>query len=87
VKNPIPKTVKFPFGYVVKVEQLSPDDLFEKVGTKTAHSLWFVDDLIIYLDKSRPIKLKRDDLIHEMDHAFNDWRAWCHAEGLAEPKG
>lgn len=84
----IPKTVRFPFGYVVKVVTVKDRD---ELGIAThdpdpGYSAFDPETRTIYLQKSRPIRLRRADLIHEVGHACIDWAHEAY-NTIAEAKG
>jgi Zn-dependent peptidase ImmA (M78 family) len=84
----IPTKVVFPFKYIVKIEQVSSEELgIATNDPQPGYAAWSVDKQTIYLDKSRPIKNRRADLVHELGHAFLDWQAWILNTPLAEAKG
>lgn len=76
----IPKYIDMPFGYTVEVKQLNHKDFVEENGDG-CFATWSTDDRTIYLDKSRDIKKRRADLVHEMIHVVGDWQAYILGDG------
>ena len=68
----IPKSVRLP-GFKVKIVQLDHDDFVDDFGR--AKGAWMDEEMTIYLDRSRPIRKRRADLVHEVGHAYLDWQA------------
>ena len=84
----IPGTVRFPFGYVIRIAQVTSAEIgIATHDTDPAHAAWSVDDMTIYLDKNRPIRQRRADFAHELGHAFLDWQAWLLGDTMADSKG
>lgn len=72
----IPKYIDLPFKYTVEVKQLNHKAFVEECG-EDCYACWDVGEHggTIYLDKSRDIKKRTADLVHEMGHAFMDFQA------------
>ena len=72
VNKRIPNKVVFPFGYVIKVEQVSPQhkDLYTESGYMDG--IWDPSRQLISINKSLPAKRRRRILYHELEHALND---------------
>ena len=68
----LPKKVELPLGYEVTVAQVDPGS--EELEGR--HSAWDVDTQTICLDRSYSLAEKRGLLLHEMEHAFADWKIW-----------
>jgi hypothetical protein len=66
----------FPMNYVVKVKQMDHDDFVAEHGDGLGVAFWEEMDGggTIYLDKSRPLRKRLEDLIHEMDHVWPDFK-------------
>jgi hypothetical protein len=65
----LPRKVDFPFGYEVSVVQGAPD-----VDDRVAE--WDVDTRTIVVDRRLPPAEKRGAFLHELDHAWSDWKLW-----------
>lgn len=78
----IPAVVHLPFGYDVRVLQVSKRDCEAAVGVN-ALAGWVSDERTVYLTKSRPIKLRRADLAHELQHVMTDYLHALISMGLA----
>lgn len=74
----IPRWVRLPFGYTVRVEQITLAALKERCGGDT-WGYWDDDTRTIYIAKNAPIAKKRWTLAHELGHAWLDWQH-LHAE-------
>ena len=86
MKNRIPATVRFPFGYKVKVLQVEHEDFIEDFGVRTRAS-WVDEEMTIYLDRSRSIRKRRADLAHELGHVLMDFQAEVLGSKYADAKG
>jgi hypothetical protein len=58
------------------VVQTLPDD----PALEGRHSAWDVDAQQICLDRTYTPAQKRGLLLHEMDHAYADWKLWVAQE-------
>jgi hypothetical protein len=65
----LPRKVEFPFGYEVSVVQGTPD-------TNDRAAEWDVDTRTIVVDRRLPPAEKRGAFLHELDHAWSDWKLW-----------
>src|SRR5262245_52986357 len=65
----LPRKVDFPFGYEISVVQGTPDK-----DDRAAE--WDVDTRTIVVDRRLPPAEKRGAFLHELDHAWNDWKLW-----------
>ena len=65
----LPRKVEFPFGYEVSVVQGAPD-------TSDRAAEWDVDTRTIVVDRRLPPAEKRGAFLHELDHAWSDWKLW-----------
>jgi hypothetical protein len=63
-----------PWGYVITVVQL-PSAIIEQ-GQAGTHSWWDVDTRTIALAREYTLAEKRGLLVHELDHAYTDWKLW-----------
>ena len=79
----IPTRVRLPFGYDVRVRQVSKRECQEAVGCD-ALAGWVASDRTVYLIRSRPIRLKRADLAHELQHVLIDYLHVLVGQGLAK---
>lgn len=68
----IPRIVRLPFGYKVKVVQKTLKELAVLAGD-AVYGLWVVDEMTIYIAKNLPMWKKRETFVHEFKHALNDW--------------
>lgn len=77
----LPNYVRFPFGYVCKVKQVTDHEMRKIVGVDVgddiSDGLWDGDSGTIYIRKSLPVRRKRYILGHELGHAFLDWQHFC----------
>src|SRR5262245_65404564 len=65
----LPRKVEFPFGYEVSVVQGAPD-------TSDRAAEWDVDTRTIVVDRKLPPAEKRGAFLHELEHAWSDWKLW-----------
>jgi hypothetical protein len=65
----LPRKVDFPFGYEIAVVQGTPDK-----DDRVAE--WDVDTRTIVVDRRLPPAEKRGAFLHELDHAWSDWKLW-----------
>lgn len=72
----LPRTVRFPFGYLVRVELV--DTL------RDADADWDQRSRVIRILRSMPAARKRYLLTHELSHAWADWQHDCLNRGIAE---
>ena len=68
----MPRVVRLPFGYHIRVLQVSKRELRLRVGDDCVAG-WVVGDRAIYLTRSRSMREKRSDLAHELSHAMVDF--------------
>lgn len=71
-----PKSIRLPFGFVVRVVRL-PRDAFRlatewEEGEQELDGCWSYEDMAIYLDASVPVTRQRYMLCHEVAHAALD---------------
>lgn len=81
----IPTVIDLPFGYEIEVKQL-PHKAFVAECGAGVYAMWDVDDKTIYLNKSRPIKKRRADLVHELGHAVLDLQVKVLGSGFADSR-
>ena len=79
----IPTTVNLPFGYTIRVRQVSKRECEDRVGFN-ALAGWVADERTVYLTKSRTIKQRRADLGHELQHVLVDYLSALIDQGLAK---
>ena len=71
----IPHYITLPFGYEIEIEQLTHKAFTEEYGDDCyACRVVGENGGTVYLDKSRDIKKRRADLVHEVLHAVADWQ-------------
>lgn len=75
----IPKKVVLPGGFTVKIRHIDHEDFKEENCADLA--CFDRDTMTIMLDKGRCKKDRKMDFIHEMDHAFVDWKYWYEKHG------
>jgi Zn-dependent peptidase ImmA (M78 family) len=75
----IPKRVVFPFGFVVRVEQVS-----RNVLTQDVDSEWNGDSRSIFIDKGLSLQRRRYLLTHELGHAWLDWQHYIMDLGVGK---
>ncbi len=76
MKVRIPERIDLPYGYTVSIIQLDKAR-FTKAHGDTCWAVWEEGPATggtIYLDKSRPLAKRMEDLDHELDHAYVDWK-------------
>lgn len=72
----IPEAWMFPWGYAVWIKQVPP----EHPELEGDHGNWDVLTRTIWMDNSKPLAEKRGLLLHELDHAWNDFKLWAAQE-------
>lgn len=72
----IPSRVPFPFGYIVCVQQVpaKSEELYDEEDDSYSDGLWDVNMRTIYLNKAAAITRKRWVFVHELEHAWADWK-------------
>lgn len=80
----IPKRIRLPFGYSVRVVQRTLKQLQEEVGSEV-YGWWDDEERVIYLGKDLPTAKKRHVLIHEAKHMWADYELYCTEIGIATP--
>ena len=71
----IPKTVRFPGGYIVEVSQLPTKEFRKESGSTKEHKASTDLGDTIYLDLGRTLAQRRADFIHEVLHNALDWQS------------
>lgn len=79
----LPRVVRLPFGFHVRVKQVTKRELREVVGDDCVAG-WMSGERTIYLTRTRPIRQKRADLAHELGHAVLDYHDFLLAFGLSK---
>lgn len=79
----IPAVVNLPFGYTIRIRQVSKTECEDRIGFN-ALAGWVSDERTVYLTKSRPIKQRRADLAHELQHVLVDYLTALIDQGLAK---
>lgn len=80
----LPRTIRFPFGYVVKVRTLTHAQMVEH-GERTSDGAWDCTTRTIFIRKRLPRARQRFLLAHEMGHALLDWQVHHCNEGTMKP--
>lgn len=85
----IPASVRFPFGYVVRIRQVTDTEMAEESEAASTceapDGLWCHDTRVIFIRKALPPRRKRYILGHELGHAWLDWAHHCMNENQAKP--
>lgn len=80
----IPRWVRLPFGYTVRVEQITLAEL-KKRCQEDVWGYWDDTTRTVYIAKNAPIGKKRYALLHELKHAFADWEHLHFELGVVKP--
>ena len=80
----IPKNIRFPFGYTVKIVQKTCKELEDMAG-EPIYGMWVDNERTIYLSKTLPAAKRRGILLHELTHALEDFKLFCTEIGLTKP--
>lgn len=75
MKPKLPRSVTFPGGYHISVTRMSRTKANEEMGAEV-YAQWDVDEHVILLRSDRSGQEMREDFVHEMEHAFIDWKDW-----------
>ena len=82
----IPRRIVLPFGWVIRVAQVSrtANALFDGDDNSYLDGRW--DDLTrtIYINRDAPVKRRRHLLLHELDHAINDLMHWAGDQKISD---
>lgn len=84
----IPRSIRLPFGYTVKVAQVTRAEMRTEVECESGDepdASWDVDEMTIYLLRSLPITRKRYVLCHELQHAAADLTHQQLNDGVGKP--
>ena len=79
----LPRLIKLPFGYSVKVKHVPYQDFCHLSGDDTAY--WDVENKLLYIDSDLPLAEKRYMLMSQLGHILLDA---CHEyldSGLMKP--
>lgn len=70
----VPRKIVFPYGYVIRIKQQERDTFRDEHGD-AGLAFWEegINGGTIYLDKSRPLRKRLEDLEHELGHGWIDW--------------
>jgi hypothetical protein len=79
----IPKLIKLPGGFNVKVTQLKPSKMKEKHG-EYYDAIWDLDTMSVDLNKGLNHQRKWYVFSHEYNHVVNDWMHWLINEEIAK---
>jgi Zn-dependent peptidase ImmA (M78 family) len=79
----LPRCVNFPFGFSIRVRQITRTEMSATVG-EDAVAGWMQGARTIYLLKSRTMKQKRSDLAHELGHVAVDYVDYLLNSGLGK---
>ena len=83
-KSPqIPRLIKLPGHFVVKVNQIIPTKMKEKHG-QYYDGIWDVDTMTVDLNKRLGHERKWWVFSHEYSHVVSDWIHWLVNEGVAK---
>lgn len=89
--NPrLPSLIRLPFGYNVKVVQVSQRRMRELTDVEPGNvvcGLWFVESRTIYIWNKLSPKEKRSTLWHELQHVLVDAKDEQTQQGLARIAG
>jgi len=82
----IPHQITLPGHYRIRIRIVtrSQAKLFPLLD-RDAYASWSIDDRTIYLRKSRTGTDRMEDFLHEMEHAFTDWKDYFR--GRTEQEG
>lgn len=79
----VPKRVRFPFGYTVKVVQKTLAELEKDCGSPV-YGYWDGDTRTIYIGKDLPAAKRRYALLHELRHAWVDFEHLYAEAGIVQ---
>jgi len=79
----LPRSIKLPFNYTVKVKHVPYQDLLHK-GTEES-SYWDGEAQVIYLEQDLSLAEKRYHLLANLFHAVLDLQHFAMDSGLAQP--
>lgn len=83
----IPRTIRLPFGYTIRVVQVTRAEMRVEVecDADEPDASWDVDEMVIYLVRSLPERRKRYVLCHELQHAAADLTHQQLNDGVGKP--
>jgi Zn-dependent peptidase ImmA (M78 family) len=83
----IPRIVRLPFGYTVKVQQVTLQEMRDAIeeDDDPPDGAWVSDDMTIYLRRTLPAGRKRYILCHELQHAVADLTHAALNDGTGKP--
>ncbi len=79
----IPKYIKLPGPFVVKVNQLIPTQMTKKHGD-VYDGIWDVEKMTLDINVRLPHKRRWYVFGHEMVHVVNDWIHWMINNEIAQ---
>lgn len=80
----IPRTIRLPFGYTVRVREVSKREMEDECGDYL-DGAWVADDRTIYLRRTLNVTRKRYILCHELQHAIADLQHQQLNDGVGKP--
>jgi Zn-dependent peptidase ImmA (M78 family) len=80
----IPRTIRLPFGYLIKVEQVTKREMEDECGDHL-DGAWMAEYRTIYLRRSLNMTRKRYILCHELQHAVADLTHQQLNDGVGRP--
>lgn len=80
----VPRTIRFPFGYAVKVRLLTSAQM-KAQGEQDSDGWWESSTRTIFVRKRLPAARLRFIIGHETQHAVLDWQVHCCNEGTMKP--
>lgn len=82
-----PRRVTLPFGYVVRVKEVTDGEMREMddADERTSDGCWDIETRTIYLVKTLSPRRKRYILAHELFHALIDYEHHLLNEGASKP--
>jgi Zn-dependent peptidase ImmA (M78 family) len=84
VNRRIPRTIRLPFGYTIRVEQVTKREMEDECG-EFLDGAWMAECRTIYLRRSLTITRKRYVLCHELQHAVADLTHQHLNDGIGKP--
>jgi Zn-dependent peptidase ImmA (M78 family) len=87
VSHRIPRSVRLPFGYAIRVMQVTRAEMRDAAECEADEpdGCWDADEKVIYLLRSLPITRKRYVLCHELQHAAADLTHQQLNDGVGKP--
>lgn len=80
----VPRVVRLPFGYTVRVRLLTHAQMVEH-GERNSDGAWDCVTRTVFIRKRLPPARQRYLLAHELGHAFLDWQIHHCNEGNMRP--